>query len=73
VKNIGKPCALIAHARFDEGGQAKACSLLYPIVPKWFQLGKAARATGVPNGAKLRRRNRSAQEHFYGGEWRVIA
>ena len=21
VKNIGKPCALIAHARFDEGGQ----------------------------------------------------
>ena len=24
VKNIGKPCALIAHARFDEGGQAKA-------------------------------------------------
>src|SRR4030065_2420957 len=30
VKNIGKPCALIAHARFDEGGQARACSLLYP-------------------------------------------
>ena len=29
VKNIGKPCALIAHARFDEGGQARACSLLY--------------------------------------------
>ena len=23
VKNIGKPCALIVHARFDEGGQAK--------------------------------------------------
>ena len=22
VKDIGKPCALIAHARFDEGGQA---------------------------------------------------
>ena len=22
MKNIGKPCALIAHARFDEGGQA---------------------------------------------------
>ena len=21
MKNIGKPCALIAHARFDEGGQ----------------------------------------------------
>ncbi len=30
VKNIGKPCALVAHARFDEGGQARACSLLYP-------------------------------------------
>ena len=29
MKNIGKPCALIAHARFDEGGQARACSLLY--------------------------------------------
>ena len=24
VKNIGKLCALIAHARFDEGGQAKS-------------------------------------------------
>jgi len=32
VKNIGKPCALIAHARFDEGGQAQACSLLYPAL-----------------------------------------
>ena len=31
VKNIGKPCALIAHARFDEGGQVKTCSLLYRI------------------------------------------
>ena len=31
VKDIGKPCALIAHARFDEGGQVKACSLLYRI------------------------------------------
>jgi hypothetical protein len=31
MKNIGKPCALIAHARFDEGEQAKACSLLYPV------------------------------------------
>jgi len=30
VKDIGKPCALIAHARFDEGGQARACPLLYP-------------------------------------------
>ena len=31
VKNIGKPCAGKSHARFDQGGQAKACSLLYPI------------------------------------------
>ena len=31
VKNIGKPCAGKPHARFDEGGQARACSLLYPI------------------------------------------
>ena len=30
-KNIGKPCAGKPHARFDEGGQARACSLLYPI------------------------------------------
>jgi len=29
VKNIGKPCAGKPHARFDEGGQARACSLLY--------------------------------------------
>ena len=27
VKNIGKPCAGKPHARFDEGGQAQACSL----------------------------------------------
>ena len=45
VKNIGKPCAGVGvgrafakqklakpHARFDEGGQARACFLLYPIV-----------------------------------------
>ena len=31
MKNIGKPCAGEPHARFDEGGQAKACSLLYPL------------------------------------------
>jgi hypothetical protein len=31
VKNIGKPCAGKPHARFDEGGQARACSLLYPL------------------------------------------
>jgi len=29
VKNIGKPCAGKPHARFDEGGQACACPLLY--------------------------------------------
>ena len=34
VKNIGKPCAGKPHARFDEGGQARACSLLYPPIPK---------------------------------------
>ncbi|MDD2743704.1 MAG: hypothetical protein PHV02_15675 [Rhodocyclaceae bacterium] len=28
VKNIGKPCAGEPHARFDEGGQARACSQL---------------------------------------------
>ena len=31
VKSIGKPCAGKSHARFDEGGQAKACPLLYPF------------------------------------------
>ena len=31
TKNIGKPCAGKLHARFDEGGQAQACSLLYPL------------------------------------------
>jgi hypothetical protein len=31
VKNIGKPCAGKLHARFDEGGQARACSLLYTL------------------------------------------
>ncbi|MDP1638620.1 MAG: HAD-IC family P-type ATPase, partial [Candidatus Nitrotoga sp.] len=29
MKNIGKPCAGKLHARFDEGGQARDCSLLY--------------------------------------------
>ena len=33
VKNIGKPCAGKLHARFDEGGQACACSLLYLWAP----------------------------------------
>ena len=45
VKNIGKPCAgsgvgrafakqklAKLHARFDEGGQVRACFLLYPLV-----------------------------------------
>ena len=32
MKNIGKPCALVAHARFDEGGQVKTCPLLYPFI-----------------------------------------
>ncbi len=32
MKNIGKPCAGEPHARFDEGGQARACSLLYPSI-----------------------------------------
>jgi hypothetical protein len=32
MKNIGKPCAGKLHARFDEGGQAQACSLLYPLL-----------------------------------------
>jgi hypothetical protein len=32
VKNIGKPCAGKPHARFDEGGQARACSLLSPLI-----------------------------------------
>ena len=30
VKNIGKPYAGKPHVRFDEGGQVRACSLLYP-------------------------------------------
>ncbi len=29
MKNIGKPCAGKPHARFDEGGLARACLLLY--------------------------------------------
>ena len=32
VKSIGKPCAGKLHARFDEGGQARACPLLYPTL-----------------------------------------
>jgi len=33
-KNIGKPYAGEPHVRFDEGGQARACSLLYLQVQK---------------------------------------
>ena len=33
VKNIGKPCAGKLHARFDEGGQARVCPLLYLRFP----------------------------------------
>ena len=36
MKNIGKPCAGKPHARFDEGGQATACSLLYPAFDRRF-------------------------------------
>ena len=32
MKNIGKPFAGKLHARFDEGGQARACSLLYQML-----------------------------------------
>jgi len=32
VKNIGKPYAGEPHVRFDEGGQARACSLLYLFI-----------------------------------------
>lgn len=31
MKNIGKPCAEEPHARFDDGAQAIAGSLLYPV------------------------------------------
>ena len=45
MKNIGKPCAGKLHARFDEGGQAHACSLLYP-----FEERCVARATAFDMG-----------------------
>ena len=32
MKNIGKPCTGKLHARFDEGGLSKDCSLLYLVV-----------------------------------------
>ena len=32
VKNIGKPYAGKPHVRFDEGGLARACLLLYPSI-----------------------------------------
>ncbi|MDP1637917.1 MAG: hypothetical protein Q8K74_11060, partial [Candidatus Nitrotoga sp.] len=39
MKNIGKPCAGKLHARFDEGGQARDCSLLYPqfLTPQFWR------------------------------------
>ena len=45
MKNIGKPCAGEPHARFDEGGQVKTCSLLYPFV--------RAQASGAKNPRRL--------------------
>ena len=36
VKNIGKPCAGKSHARFDEGGQLRGCSLLY-LASQYFR------------------------------------
>ena len=38
MKNIGKPCAGKPHARFDEGGQVRTCSLLYPFLNRGFTL-----------------------------------
>ena len=46
VKNIGKPCAGEPHARFDEGGQVRACSL-----PTRFSLLSNCRST-CPDGGK---------------------
>ena len=44
MKNIGKPCAGKPHARFDEGGQARACSLLYPMFLRFLDLTAFYRA-----------------------------
>jgi len=46
VKNIGKPCAGKPLQRFDEGGQARACSLstgapLDPAALSWNQATQA--------------------------------
>src|SRR4030067_489707 len=51
VKNSGKPYAGKLHVRFDEGGQAKACSLLYPV----------CRRFAVPCVAQLVRRLRDSR------------
>ncbi len=40
VKNIGKPCAGEPHARFDDGRQARVCSLLYPFANFFRLLGQ---------------------------------
>ena len=47
VKNIGKPCAGQLHARFDEGGQARACPLLYPSVKKRVALPGRGKSGGA--------------------------
>ena len=39
MKSIGKPCAGKLHTRFDEGGQARACSLLYHRMDDIFVQG----------------------------------
>ncbi len=54
MKNIGKPCAGKLHARFDEGGQAQTCPLLYRANDK--TMGRlpnpTAQRTSVRQGSK---------------------
>ena len=52
MKNIGKPCAGEPHARFDEGGQAQACSLLYPISPNFHS--SSCTVYGEPHAVRIR-------------------
>ena len=56
MKNIGKPCAGKSHARFDEGGQVKTCSLLYTIynLHSLFFLGRPLRRGAAQRGARFR-------------------
>lgn len=58
MKNIGKPCAGEPHARFDEGGQAKACSLLYPFARFCPELEAKLNDPTIP--VETRKNNRSA-------------